>query len=161
MKRFFAVLLLGLIAALFALPVVAQDATAEATAEAVKYDPAACFAAAKSNDKMVKMDAKTGPFTIGISNSYIGNAWRTQMLQMAQAFAQTDAVKPLIKDLVVVSTGDDVEAQIAAIDNMISLPVDAIVVNAINPTTFDAVVKRASDAGIPVISFDGVVNAPD
>src|SRR5215470_10440048 len=121
MKRFFAVLLLGLIAALFALPVVAQDA--EATTEPVKYDPAACFVAAKSNDKMVKLEAKTGPFTIGISNSYIGNAWRTQMLQMAQAFAQTDAVKPLIKDLVVVSTGDDVEAQIAAVDNMISLPV--------------------------------------
>jgi ribose transport system substrate-binding protein len=161
MKRLFAVLLLGLLAVVFALPVAAQDATPEATPEAVKYDPAACFVAAKNNDKMVKRDAKTGPFTIGISNSYIGNAWRTQMLQMAQAFAQTDAVKPLIKDLVVVSTGDDVEAQIAAIDNMISLPVDAIVINAINPTSFDAVVKRAADAGIPVISFDGVVNAPD
>jgi ribose transport system substrate-binding protein len=44
---------------------------------------------------------------------------------------------------------------------MISLPVDAIVVNAINPTSFDAVVQRASDAGIPVISFDGIVNAPE
>jgi ribose transport system substrate-binding protein len=161
MKRLFAVLLLGLVAVVFALPVAAQDATAEATPDAVKYDPVACFVAAKNNDKTVKLDAKQGPFTIGISNSYIGNAWRTQMLQMAQAFAQTDAVKPLIKDLVVVSTGDDVEAQIAAIDNMISLPVDAIVVNAINPTSFDAVVKRATDAGIPVISFDGIVNAPD
>jgi ribose transport system substrate-binding protein len=161
MKRFFAFLLLGLMTVLFVLPAAAQDATAEATPEAVKYDPAACFVAAASNDKMVKLEAKTGPFTIGISNSYIGNAWRTQMLQMAQAFAQTDAVKPLIKDLVVVSTGDDVEAQIAAVDNMISLPVDAIVINAINPTSFDAVVKRASEAGIPVISFDGVVNAPE
>jgi ribose transport system substrate-binding protein len=161
MKRFFAFLLLGLMTVLFVLPAAAQDATAEATPEAVQYDPASCFAAAASNDQMVKLEAKTGPFTIGISNSYIGNAWRTQMLQMAQAFAQTDAVKPLIKDLVVVSTGDDVEAQIAAVDNMISLPVDAIIINAINPTSFDAVVKRASEAGIPVISFDGVVNAPE
>jgi len=157
MKRIFVFLLLGVMAALYVVPTVAQ----EATAEPVKYDPTACFVAAKSNDKMVKLDAKTGPFTIGISNSYIGNAWRTQMLQMAQAFAQTDAVKPLIKDLVVVSTGDDVEAQIAAVDNMISLPVDAIVINAINPTSFDAVVKRATEAGIPVISFDGVVNSPE
>src|SRR5215216_6473935 len=106
MKRFFAFLLLGLMTVLFVLPAAAQDATAEATPEAVKYDPASCFVAAASNDKTVKLEAKTGPFTIGISNSYIGNAWRTQMLQMAQAFAQTDAVKPLIKDLVVVSTGD-------------------------------------------------------
>jgi len=157
MKRLLSFLLLGVMVALFALPVAAQ----EATAEPVKYDPDACFVAAKTNDKTVKLEAKKGPFTIGISNSYIGNAWRTQMLQMAQAFAQTDAVKPLIKDLVVVSTGDDVEAQIAAVDNMISLPVDAIVINAINPTSFDAVVERATEAGIPVISFDGVVNAPD
>lgn len=160
MKRFFSLFLLGLVAILFALPVAAQDATAEPTDE-VKYDPASCFVAAKNNDKMVKFDAKQGPFTIGISNSYIGNAWRTQMLQMAQAFAQTDAVKPLIKELVVVSTGDDVEAQIAAMDNMISLGVDAIVINAINPTSFDAVVKRATDAGIIVISFDGIVDAPE
>jgi ribose transport system substrate-binding protein len=67
----------------------------------------------------------------------------------------------LIEELVVVSTGDDVEAQIAAMDNMIALGVDAIVINAINPTSFDVVVQRATDAGIPVISFDGVVDAPD
>ena len=157
MKRILTFLLLGVMMMLLVLPTAAQDATEEAP----KYDPASCFVAAASNDKMIKLEAKTGPFTIGISNSYIGNAWRTQMLQMAQAFAQTDAVKPLIKDLVVVSTGDDVEAQIAAVDNMISLPVDAIVINAINPTSFDAVVKRAAEAGIPVISFDGVVNAPE
>ncbi|MEO8608436.1 MAG: sugar ABC transporter substrate-binding protein [Chloroflexota bacterium] len=162
MKRLAILLLLGILAALSVAPLMAQDATAEATMEpAVSYDPAACFAAAANNDKMVKYDAKPGPYTIGISNSYIGNAWRTQMLQMAQAFAQTDAVKPLIKDLVVVSTGDDVEAQIAAIDNMISLGVDAIVINAINPTSFDAVVKRAADAGIIVVSFDGIVDAPE
>ena len=36
-------------------------------------------------------------------------------------FAQTEGVAPLIEDLVIVSTGDDVEAQIAAMDNMIAL----------------------------------------
>lgn len=158
MKRLFGLVLLTLVAALFALPVMAQEVTEEAP---VAYDPAACFVAASNNDKMVQYDAKEGPYTIAISNSFIGNAWRTQMLQMAQAFAETDAVKPLIEELVVVSTGDDVEAQIAAMDNMIALGVDAIVINAINPTSFDAVVERATDAGIIVISFDGIVEAPD
>ena len=161
MKRYFVFLLLGVMAALFAFPVAAQEeATAEPSAE-VAYDPAACFVAASNNDQMLQFDAKEGPYTIGISNSYIGNAWRTQMLQMAQAFAETEAVKPLIEELVVVSTGDDVEAQIAAMDNMIALGVDAIIINAINPTSFDAVVQRAADAGIIVISFDGIVEAPE
>jgi ribose transport system substrate-binding protein len=127
----------------------------------VVYDPEVCFAAAESNDGMVQYDAKEGPFVIGISNSFIGNAWRTQMLQMAQAFAETEGVAELIDELIIVSTGDDVEAQIAAVDNMIALGVDAIVINAISPTAFDAVVRRANDAGIIVISFDGIVEAPE
>jgi ribose transport system substrate-binding protein len=153
---------------LFALPVIGQEAAqteepaaTEEAGDAVKYDPTVCFAAAANNDRMVQFEAKEGPYVIGVSNSYIGNAWRTQMIQMAQAFVQTDAIAPLVEDLQIVSTGDDVEAQIAAMDNMISAGVDAIVLNAINPTSFDAVVERATDAGIIVVSFDGIVDAPD
>lgn len=159
MKRLLALVVLGIIVSLVALPLVAQDA--EATEEPVEYDPEVCFAAAESNDTTVQFEAKEGPYLIGVSNSYIGNAWRTQMIQMAQAFAETEAVAPLIEDLVIVSTGDDVEAQIAAMDNMIALGVDAIILNAINPTSFDAVVSRAADAGIIVVAFDGVVDAPE
>jgi ribose transport system substrate-binding protein len=157
MKRFMLLVLLGLLM----LPAAAQDATEEPEVEEVVYDPELCFAAAESNDTMVSLEAKEGPFVIAVSNSYIGNAWRTQMIQMAQAFAQTEAVAPLIEELIIVSTGDDVEAQIAAMDNMIASGVDAIVLNAINPTSFDAVVSRAADAGIIVVAFDGVVDAPE
>jgi ribose transport system substrate-binding protein len=161
MKRLALLLLLGLIAVL-GMTVMAQEATPEATEAAeVVYDPDTCFAAAETSDTTVSMDAKEGPFTIGVSNSYIGNAWRTQMIQMAQAFSENPEIAPLIEELIIVSTGEDVEAQIAAMDNMIASGVDAIVLNAINPTSFDAVVTRAADAGIPVIAFDGVVDAPE
>ncbi len=157
MKRFVLLVLLGIFV-LAGLPLMAQDATPEAE---VAYDPETCFAAAENNDSMVQYDAVEGPYTIAVSNSYIGNAWRTQMIQMAQAFSETEAVAPLIEELIVVSTGDDVEAQIAAMDNMIALGVDVIILNAINPTSFDAVVSRAADAGIIVIAFDGIVDAPE
>lgn len=155
MKRVVVTLLLVM---LMVIPVMAmaQDDTG-----ASEYDPEVCFAAATNNDGTVQLDAQEGPFVIGLSNSFIGNAWRTQMLQMAQAFVETEDVAPLIEEFIVVSTGEDVEAQIAALDNMIALGVDAIVINAINPTSFDAVVSRAADAGIPVIAFDGVVDAPE
>ena len=154
MKRL--LLLLALLSLLVALPAIAQD-----DAEAVTYDPEICFAPASDNDGMVQFEAKEGPYIIGISNSFIGNAWRTQMIQMAQAFAETEAAAELIDQLIIVSTGEDVEAQIAAMDNMIALGVDAIVLNAINPTSFNAVVSRAADAGIIVVAFDGIVNAPE
>jgi ribose transport system substrate-binding protein len=168
MKHRLALLLSGLFILLLALPLIAQDSAAtaepavtEEPEDAVEYDPEACFAAAANNDVMVQFDAKEGPYRIGVSNSFIGNAWRTQMIQMAQAFVETEAIDPLVDELIIVSTGDDVEAQIAAMDNMISLGVDAIILNAINPTSFDAVVSRAADAGIIVVAFDGIVDAPE
>ncbi len=158
MKRpFLYGLLLVLGALFFSITVFAQ----EATPEPVPYDPDACFRAAPNNDTTVSYPAKEGPYTIGISNSFIGNAWRTQMIQMAQAWAASPDVKDKIKDLVVVSTGEDVEAQIAAMDNMIALGVDAIILNAATPTGFDAVIRRAADAGIIVVSFDNIVTAPE
>ena len=141
----------------FALPLIAQDTSTDE----VTYDPEACFRPAPDNDSMVSYPAVEGPYTIGLSNSFIGNAWRTQMIQMAEAWAATPEVDPLIDELIVVSTGEDVEAQIAAMDNMIALGVDAIVLNAATPTGFDAVIRRASEAGILVISFDNIVTAPE
>jgi ribose transport system substrate-binding protein len=153
------VLMLGIMA--FTFPVIAQDPEATPAADEVQYDPDACFRAAPNNDTMVSFPAKEGPYTIGISNSFIGNAWRTQMIQMAKAWAESPEVKPMIKELIVVSTGEDVEAQIAAMDNMIALGVDAIILNAATPTGFDAVIGRASEAGIIVVSFDNIVTAPE
>ena len=158
MKRsLLVVLLFAMLMALVSLPILAQDDDSDVE----EYDPEVCFAPAEEDGETVQYDAQEGPFVIAISNSFIGNAWRTQMLQMAQAFAETEDVAPLIEELVVVSTGDDVEAQIAAMDNMIALGVDAIVLNAISPTAFDAVVRRADDAGIIVVAFDGIVDAPE
>jgi len=137
------------------------QATMAATQAAAGFDPAVCFRAATNSDKQVSMTAKKPPFKIGISNSFIGNAWRTQMIQMATAYGNSPDGKALISELTIISSGQDVEAQIAAMDNMIAKGVDAIILNAATPEAFGAVIKRASDAGIPVISFDNVVTAPE
>lgn len=136
-------------------------ATQVGTAAASGFDPAVCFRAAANNDKMVSFKAKIGPYKIGISNSFIGNAWRTQMIQMAKAYAETPEIKAMIKELTVVSSGQDVEAQIAQMDNMIAQGVDAIILNAATPEAFNAVVKRAAAAGVIVVSFDNIVTAPE
>ncbi len=125
------------------------------------YDPAACFQPAVDNDRMVKFPPKPPPYKIAVSNSYIGNAWRTQMIQIAKAYVKQPHVAPLIKEFTVVSSGQDVAAQIAQMDNMIAAGVDAIILNAATPTGFDAVIRRARDAGIIVVSFDNIVTSPD
>jgi ribose transport system substrate-binding protein len=100
-----------------------------------------------------------GPFNIALSNSFIGNVWRTQMIQMAQAFVQKDDIAPLISDFQVSSSGTDDAAQIAAIEDMISQGAQAIVVNANTPGGQVNVLEQARADGIIVVAFDNIVDS--
>ena len=50
--------------------------------------------------------------------------------------------------------------QAAQIQNMILQGYDAIVINAASPTALNGAVKEACDAGVTVVSFDGIVTEP-
>jgi ribose transport system substrate-binding protein len=133
----------------------AQDATPTA------FDPAACYQSFPDS-KPVKYDrAGDPPYNIAFSNGYIGNVWRTQMINMSKAFVEHDDIKPLIKDYQVASSGTDVAAQIAQTENMISAGAQAIILNAISPTGLNPTIQRAREEGIVIVSFDNTVTAPD
>ena len=68
---------------------------------------------------------------------------------------------PQLKEFKVVSTGEDVAAQISAINNFIDSGYDAIVVNAQNPSAFGPVIKRAKDAGVVLVAFDNILDTKD
>ena len=81
----------------------------------------------------------------------IANTWRIQMIQTAKAYAAQPDVAAKLKEFKVVSTGEDVPAQIAAVNNFIDSGYDAIVVNAQNPTAFAPVIKQAKEAGVVLL----------
>ncbi len=83
------------------------------------------------------------------------------MIKTAKAYAAQPAVAAKLKEFKVVSTGEDVAAQIAAINNFIDSGYDAIVVNAQNPKAFAPVIKRAKDAGIILVAFDNILDTED
>jgi ribose transport system substrate-binding protein len=97
-------------------------------------------------------------YRIALSNSYIGNQWRVQMVNILTAYAKK-YYKNNVK-LTVVSSGTDVEAQIAAIDNMISQGVDAILIDPASATALNPVIQQAARHGIVVVDFDQAVSAP-
>jgi ribose transport system substrate-binding protein len=121
----------------------------------------ACFAPAASTTKFFQWPEKKGPYRIAIANGFVGNTWRIQMIKTAKAYAEQPDIKPHIKELKVVSTGTDVAAQIAAIDNFINAGYDAIVTIAVNPTAFGPVIKRANRAGVVVVPFDNVLDSDE
>lgn len=120
-----------------------------------------CFAPLKAETKFFKWPAKKGPYRIAVANGFVGNTWRIQMIKTAKAFAESADIKGDIKELKVVSTGTDVAAQIAAIDNFINSGYDAILTIAVNPTAFGPVIKRANKAGVVLVPFDNTFDSEE
>ena len=120
-----------------------------------------CFAPWASDTKLFQYPAKKGPYRIALANGYIANTWRIQMIKTAKAYAAQPDVAAKLKEFKVVSTGEDVAAQIAAINNFIDSGYDAIVVNAQNPAAFKPVIKRANDAGVVLVAFDNILDTEE
>lgn len=133
----------------------AQEVVAGPSAEPECYVPWAADTA------FFQYPAKTGPFRIALANGYIANTWRIQMIQTAKAYAAQPEVAAKLKEFKVVSTGEDVAAQISAINNFIDSGYDAIVVNAQNPQAFGPVIKRAKEAGVILVAFDNILDTKD
>ena len=127
--------------------------------DAAKFDAAACFRPFPGATTLQYEKVGDGGFNIGLSNSYIGNVWRTQMIKMAKAYSETPEIKPLIGTFQVNTADRDDAAQIAAIENMISNGAQAIVIIANTPTALVPVVEQARKDGIVVVSFDSTVHA--
>ena len=142
----------------------ATGGVASAAGPEIVAGPAAdakCMVPWAADTKFFKFPAKKGPFRIALANGYIANTWRIQMIQTAKAYAAQPDVKAKLKEFKVVSTGEDVPAQISAINNFIDSGYDAIVVNAQNPTAFAPVIKRAKDAGVVLVAFDNILDTQD
>lgn len=139
-------------------------AAAPAAAQEVVSGPAEdaqCYVPWDETTQLFRYPAKPGPYRVALANGYIANTWRIQMIQTAKAYAAQPEVAAQLKEFKVVSTGEDVAAQISAINNFIDSGFDAIVVNAQNPQAFAPVIKRAKDAGVILVAFDNILDTKD
>jgi ribose transport system substrate-binding protein len=109
----------------------------------------------------ISAHADTSTKKIALSNNYAGNSWRQAMLTSWDKVTK-EAVKAGVVAAADPFTTAENQAteQAAQIQNMILEGYDAIVVNAASPTALNGAVKEACDAGIVVVSFDGIVTEP-
>ena len=112
-----------------------------------------CYVPWTAQTKFFKYPKKNGPYRIALANGFIGNTWRIQMIKTAKAYADQPDVKKMLKEFKVVSTGEDIAAQISAINNFIDSGYDAVVTDAQNPTAFKSVVRRAQQAGVVLVAL--------
>ncbi len=137
--------------------------TAFAQASIVSGPPSdpTCMVPWKSDTKFVKYPKKSGPYRIALVNGYIANTWRIQMIKTAKAYTAQPAVAAKLKEFKVVSTGEDVPAQISAVNNFIDAGYDAIIVDAQNPSSFGPAIRRAKKAGVVLVAFDNTLDSED
>jgi ribose transport system substrate-binding protein len=123
-------------------------------------DPAGlaqCFLKATDTTPMVQHKAKPGPYKIAFSNSYFGNNWRTEMLNVARAYVAQPEVKKYISKFEIQNSGNDVAQEVAQIRQMILSGYDAIVLNGASPSGLNSVINEAVRHGIVVVAFDNTV----
>src|SRR5215813_8658384 len=107
----------------------------------------------------VHADTKT--MRIAFSNNYAGNSWRQAMLKSYDIVTKKAVADGIVGTADVFTTADkEVPTQAAQIQNLILQGYDAIVINASSPDALNGAVKQACDAGIVVVSFDGIVTEP-
>ncbi|MCC7321745.1 MAG: ABC transporter substrate-binding protein [Rubellimicrobium sp.] len=107
------------------------------------------------------VQADTSAARIALSNNYAGNSWRQAMLTSWETVTGPAVAAGIVAAAPAFTTAENqATEQAAQIQNMILEGYDAIVVNAASPTALNGAVKEACDAGIIVVSFDGIVTEP-
>jgi ribose transport system substrate-binding protein len=105
--------------------------------------------------------ADTSAKKIALSNNYAGNSWRQAMLTSWETITGPAVTAGTVAAADAFTTAENqATEQAAQIQNMILQGYDAIVINAASPTALNGAVKEACDAGITVVSFDGIVTEP-
>jgi len=105
--------------------------------------------------------ADTSDKRIALSNNYAGNSWRQAMLQSWEKVTGAAVADGIVAEAPAFTTAENqVTEQAAQSQNLILQGYDAIVINAASPDALNGAVKQACDAGIVVVSFDGIVTEP-
>jgi ribose transport system substrate-binding protein len=120
---------------------------------------AACSSSSSGSGSSSSGSKTAKPYTIYLSNNFVGNDWRVQMEKEATVAATLAPFKGNVK-LVVTNSSDTVPAQIASLQAIINTKPAAILVDASSPTALNPVIDKACAAGIVVVNFDQTVTAP-
>ena len=104
--------------------------------------------------------ADTSDKRIALSNNYAGNSWRQAMLRSWEKVTSHAVSDGVVAAADAFTTAENqVTEQAAQIQNLILQGYDAIVINAASPEGLNGAVQEACDAGVTVVSFDGIVTA--
>jgi len=102
-------------------------------------------------------EAAGGQYTVGVSNTLIGNGWREEMVCSIKAEARASGK---VSKIVLANRNGGPSEQIADLRNLISAGVDIIILNPSDRKALDPIIKQAIAKNIVVVAVDQAVSAP-
>ena len=101
----------------------------------------------------------TKKYEVFLSNNYMGNEWRPQMVNAAKLIASSPDYSKRV-NLQVRNVELTPAKQIASLQAIIRQKPDAIMVDAASPTALNTTLEQACKAGILVVTFDQIADTP-
>ncbi len=101
-----------------------------------------------------------GEYSVVVLNSYLGNTWRPVMIKTAEVLAEKAPLDESISSIKIVNTENTPAAQAAALQSITLDKPDLVVLDAASPTAVNAAIQQACTAGIVVVGFDQLPEAP-
>jgi ribose transport system substrate-binding protein len=126
---------------------------------ALALTAAACSSGSSGSSTSSSGAKASKPYTIYLSNNFVGNDWRVQMEKEATVAAGLAPFKGNVK-LTITNAGATVPDQIDSLQAVVAKKPDAILVDASSPTALNPVISQACAKGIVVVNFDQTVTAP-
>lgn len=158
MRKFLSLLLVCTLAFSLAACSGGSNGSSSSSASPADAQPSKTTKPSEGSAPATEGGAGSGDYVVGLSNSYYGNTWRKQMVEIFEQVAAAAQTDGLIASYEVQNGDNTVNAQIAQINSFILSDVDAICINAASPTALNSVIDQAVDQGIVVVAFDSIVN---
>ena len=102
-------------------------------------------------------EAAGGQYTVGVSNTLIGNGWREEMVCSIKAEARASGK---VSKIVLANRNGGPSEQIADLRNLISAGVNIIILNPSDRKALDPIIRQAIAKNIVVVAVDQAVSAP-
>ena len=113
----------------------------------------ATFFAAPHLTASAKSALASPPYTIGVSNSLIGNGWRDEMVCSIRAEVHNSGKGHTL----VLQTNGDTAQQISQIRTMVSQHANAIVIDPNSATALNGAIQAATGQGVKVVIVDQII----
>ncbi|WP_285409952.1 substrate-binding domain-containing protein [Variovorax sp. efr-133-TYG-130] len=97
---------------------------------------------------------------VGMSNSFYGNTWKHQMVELFTEAADKAKADGAIDSYHIGNGDGSPTQQIAQISEFILKGVNVLIVNPASEAALNGILEKACSAKITVVAFDGIVTAP-